>query len=103
MYMNIDKNLSILIIGVVILCVAAFIFGYKMGSTKEEIIIPPFEPIKVECLECDSLQTLLNKERQYGDSLNKLLKTPFIEPKNKPGTYRDSTTSTKLDRIIGKK
>jgi hypothetical protein len=101
MYMNIDKNLSILMIGVVILCVASFIFGYKVGSDKEEIIVPPFIPIKVECIECDSLQTLLNKERQHGDSLSKLLKTPFIEPKNKPGVYRDSTTSTKLDRIIG--
>jgi hypothetical protein len=99
--MGIDKNLSILIIGVVILCVASFIFGYKVGSDKEEIIIPPFIPIKVECVECDSLQALLNKERQYGDSLSKILNTPFIEPKNKPGVYRDSSTIVKLDRIIG--
>jgi hypothetical protein len=95
-----DKHIYTLI-GTAFLCVAFFIFSYKVGSDKEKIIVPPFIPIKVECIECDSLQTLLNKERQYGDSLSKILNTPFIEPKNKPGTYRDSTTSTKLDRIIG--
>jgi len=95
-----DKHIYTLI-GTVFLCIAAFLFGYYKGSHKEDIIIVPPPPIKVECIECDSLQALLDKERQYGDSLQLLLNEPYTEPKNKPGVYKDSSTTVKLDRIIG--
>jgi hypothetical protein len=95
-----NNNISALI-GAILVGIAAFLFGYYKGSKKEDIVIVPPPPIKVECVECDSLQALLDKERQYGDSLTLLLNKPFIDPGNKPGTYKDSSTTVKLDRIIG--
>ena len=88
------------LLAAVVVLTATFLFGYYKGTQKEKPIIPPTE---VECIVCDSLQLLLDKERMYGDSLQKLLDVPYTEPKNKPGTYKDSTTETKLDRIIGLK
>lgn len=95
------KNTISALVGAILVGVAAFLFGYYKGSKKEDIVIVPPPPIKVECVECDSLQALLNKERQYGDSLALVLDRPFIDPGNKPGTYKDSSTTVKLDRIIG--
>jgi hypothetical protein len=95
------NNNTYTLIGTILIGIAAFLFGYYKGSKKEDTVIVPPPPINVECIECDSLQALLDRERQYGDSLELLLDKPFTNPENKPGTYKDSSTTVKLDRIIG--